>query len=39
MLEKKVSLSLIKDKFALPYSLVLEEATLPPEKCAKYCAP
>ena len=39
MLEKKISFSLIKDKFALPYSLVSEGATWPPEKWAKYCAP
>jgi hypothetical protein len=32
MLEKKISLSLIKDKLALPYSLVFDGATLPPEK-------
>ena len=36
---KKISSSFTNDKFALPYSLVLDGATLPPEKCAKYCAP
>ena len=30
---------LIFNRFALPYSLLLDGITLPPKKCAMYCAP